>query len=389
VNESIRTQFDLWQRRALIFGVVLVAAAIILGIRDPKQFFDSYLLAFVFWLGLSLGCAAFLMMNYLTGGNWGFPVRRPLEAGVRVLPWASLLLLPLLFGMPYVFAWTHKEIVAKDPVLQLKSIYLNVPFFLAREAIYFAVWLWLAYRLSHSSSEFDRTGDPQFPDRLEHISGWALVVYALTVTFFAIDWVMSLDAHWFSTIFGLIFIVIQVQGAIALSILVARLLAKHDPISKTITPDRFNDLGNLLLTFVMLWAYLAFSQFLIIWSGDLINEITWYIPRAGGGWAVVAAVLIVCYFAVPFFLLLLRTVKRRVIILSRVCIALLILSFVDVFWMIAPSFHPAGPRLNALDLLLPLGVGGLWTAFYIWQLKRYPLLPPQDPRLIGALGHGA
>lgn len=388
MNEELSRHLHTWQQRLLIFGVVLLVAAIIDGFLHPEQFFRSYLLGFMFWFGLSLGCTAFLLLNHLTGGKWGIPVRRPLEAGVRTFPLMAFFLVPLFFGMHHLFLWTHKELVATDPVLRLKSIYLNVPFFLGREVIYFAFWFWITQHLTRWSSELDRTGDVSFKRRLEGIGGWGLVAYGLTVTFFSIDWVMSLEAYWFSTIFGLIFIVIQVQAAIAFTVLVARVLADFEPADKMISPARFNDLGNLLLTFVMLWAYLAFSQFLIIWTGDLLDEIPWYVSRAGHGWAVLGVVLIVFYFAVPFFLLLLRDVKRRTQTLARLCIVLLILNFADLFWMIVPSFHPNGPRFYLLDLILPLGIGGIWLAFYLWTLNSHPFLPARDPDFAGALEYG-
>lgn len=388
MSDELSRELDRWRRRALIFGVGVLIAAVADGILHPEQFFRSYLLAYVFWVGLPLGCSAFLLVHYLTGGKWGVPVKRPLEAGVRTLPLMIALLVPLLFGLGKLFPWMNPAMVAAAPDLQLKRIYLNVPFFLAREIIYFGCWLWIAYRLSHFSAELDRTGDPSYHDRLESMAGWALVVYAMTITFFAVDWVMSLEAHWFSTIFGLIFIVIQVQAAIALGILVAWLLGNYEPTSATITPARFNDLGNLLLTFVMLWAYLAFSQFLVIWSGDLLADISWYLSRAARGWSVLAAGLIVFYFAVPFFLLLMRDVKRRARVLARLCVVLLLMNFVDVFWMVVPSFHKENPRFYLLDLLLPLGFGGIWAAYYIRNLSRHPLLPYRDSGFEGVLQHG-
>jgi hypothetical protein len=278
--------------------------------------------------------------------------------------------------------------VAATPELQYKRVYLNLPFFLGREAIYFAFWAYLAYRLSRWSEAMDRTGDATLEGKLEGMSGWGLVAYGLTVTFFSIDWVMSLEWYWFSTIWGLIFIVIQVQAGIAFSIVVAQFLGNYDPVDRTITPQRFNDLGNLLLTFTMIWAYLEFSQFLIIWTGDLLNEIPWYISRMGHGWEVLAGILLVAYFAAPFFLLLIRDVKRRTKILARLCVAVLILNFVDLFWMIVPAFHPNHVHIYLLDFLLTLGMGSIWVAFFIGKLKSYPLLPYRDPRYAGELGNG-
>jgi hypothetical protein len=386
--DTLRERFDRIQKRAFSVGLAALIFGMLDGIRAPEQFFRSYLLAFVFWLGFPLGCAAFLMVHHLTGGFWGLPIRRPLEAGTRTLPLLAVLLFPLLLGLGRLYSWTHSDIVAADAALQFKHPYLNVPFFLIRNVIYFLVWFALIYRLNRWSDDQDKTGNPLLAARLENISGPGLVLYGLTVTFFSIDWIMSLEPHWFSTIFGMIFMVLQVLGALALVILVAGLLSESEPVADAITPDRFNDLGNFVLTFVMLWAYLSFSQFLIIWAGNLTNEIPWYVTRAEGGWAVVAVSLIVLSFAIPFYLLLMRGVKRRVRALSILCGALLVINFADIYWMVAPAFEKAGPRFYLLDVLLPIGIGGIWVSAYVRQLKSRPLLPLHDPRFEGALERG-
>jgi hypothetical protein len=387
-TETLAIRFDRIQRRAFVVGIAALVLATLDGIRAPEQFFRSYLLAFVFWLGFPLGCAAFLMVHHLTGGFWGLPIRRPLEAGTRTLPLLAALALPLLLGLGRLYSWTHPNLVAADAVLKSKQLYLNLPFFLIRNVIYFAVWWALVRGLNRWSDEQDRTGDPRLALRLEGMSRPGLVLYGLTVTFFSIDWIMSLEPHWFSTIFGMIFMVLQVLGALALAIFVAGLLSQYEPVASAITSDRFNDLGNLVLTFVMLWAYLSFSQFLIIWAGNVINEIPWYVVRAEGGWAIVALVLIFLSFAIPFYLLLMRPIKRRVETLSTLCGALILINFVDVYWMVVPAFEKTGPRFYLLDFLLPVGIGGIWVASFVAQLKSRPLVPLHDPRFEGALQHG-
>lgn len=387
-SETLDARFDRIQRLAVILGIAALILAVLDGIRAPDQFFRSYLLGFVFWLGVPLGSAAFLMVHHLTGGFWGLPIRRPLEAATRTLPLLILLALPLLLGLGRLYTWTHPNLVAADTTLKFKQPYLNLPFFLIRNVIYFVVWWALVRRLNRWSDAQDRTGDPSFAVRLESMSGPGLVLYGLTVTFFSIDWIMSLEPHWFSTIFGMIFMVLQVLSGLSLAILVAGLLSQREPVANTITPDRLNDLGNLVLTFVMLWAYLAFSQFLIIWAGNLIREIPWYVTRVEGGWAIVAIVIIFLSFAVPFYLLLMRAIKRRVETLSTLCGALIVVTFLDVYWMIVPSYETAGPRFYLLDFLLPVGMGGIWVAAFVRQLKSRPLLPLHDPRFAGALEHG-
>jgi hypothetical protein len=387
-TDTLDARLDRIQRRAFILGIAALILAVLDGIRAPEQFFRSYLLAFVFWLGFPLGSTAFLMVHHLTGGFWGLPIRRPLEAATRTLPLLTALVFPLILGLGRLYSWTHPNLVAADAVLKFKQPYLNLPFFLIRNVIYFAVWWALAGRLNRWSDEQDRTGDAALAVRLESFSGPGLVLYGLTVTFFSIDWIMSLEPHWFSTIFGMIFMVLQVLSALALAILVAGLLSQHEPVADAVTPDRLNDLGNLLLTFVMLWAYLGFCQFLIIWAGDLIEEIPWYVTRAAGGWGIMAVVLVFLSFAIPFYLLLMRAIKRRAETLTTLCGVLIVVTLADVYWMVVPSFEKTGPRFYLLDLLLPVGMGGVWVAAFVRQLRSRPLLPLQDPRFAGALEHG-
>ena len=386
--DTLQTQFDRTQRSAFLIGAIGLILAAVDGIRVPEQFFRSYLLAFIFWLGFPLGCAAFLMVHHLTGGYWGLAIRRPLEAGVRTIPLLSVFVLPLFGSLGHLYSWTHAEVVAADAALRLKHFYLNLPFFVVRNVIYFAIWWWLAWRLNSLSDEQDRTGDPRLASRLEIMSGPGLVLYGLTVTFFSIDWVMSLEPDWFSTIFGMIFMVLQVLGALALVTFVAGLLSQHEPVASAVTADRLNDIGNLVLTFVMLWAYLAFSQFLIIWAGNLTKEIPWYLPRVEGGWAIVTLAVIFLSFAIPFYLLLMHAIKRRVETLSALCGALVVVNFLNVYWMVVPAFEKTGPRFYLLDFLLPVGLGGIWVAEFVRQLKSRPLLPLNDPRFEEALQHG-
>jgi hypothetical protein len=386
--ESLRPQFDRIQRRALLVGVIGLAACLVGAVWNLEQFFRSYLLGYLFWIAIPLGSTAIVMMHHLTGGQWGVPIRRLLEAGSRTFLVMAVLFVPLLFGLSHLYSWARPAEVAADAILQYKHAYLNVPFFVGRTVIYFAVWLALAYFLNKWSFEQDRTGDPALATRLEALSAPGLILYGITVTFSSVDWAMSLEPKWFSTIYGMIFMVVQALAAMAFVIVVARLLADREPFSRVVSPSQFNDLGNLLLAFVMLWAYLSFSQLLIIWSGNLKDEITWYLSRASGGWAWLAVVLIVFHFFVPFLLLLSRDVKQRVKVLSVVAGSLIFLSLVDMFWLLVPAFEQAGPRLHWMDLAATAGIGGVWLAAFIWQLKEKPLLPLRDPRFQEAPAHG-
>jgi len=300
----------------------------------------------------------------------------------------ALLFVPLLFGLHSLYEWTHTEVVANDPVLLYKRPYLNVPFFIARAFFYFLAWIGAAYLLNRWSLQLDHSGAPALAQRLGKRQRPGLLLYGLTATFASIDWMMSLEPHWFSTIYGLLFIGGQVLATLAFVIIVAMLLAGEKPLADVIRPSHFHDLGNLLFTFVMIWAYLGFSQFLITWSGNLPEEITWYNRRIGGGWQYLALALIVLDFALPFVLLLSRATERRAQTLAYVAGLILVMRLVDIFWMITPAFHPSGLTVHWMDFLLPLGMGGIWVAYFIWQLKRMPLLPLRDPRMKEAFEHG-
>jgi len=381
------------QRRSLLVGAGSLVLCLIGALLNPQQFFRSYLLAYVFWVGIPLGCLAILMLQYLSGGMWGAVIRRLLESGTKTLPLMGLLFVPLVFGLRDLYAWARPEEVARDPLLQHKSLYLNVPFFLARTVFYFVAWIGVAHFLNKWSLEQDQLINPGRERRFRLLSGPGLVLYGLGVTFASIDWVMSLEPHWYSTIYGALFIVGRGLLAFAFVITVAALLVgrvgtqESASLQEVMTPARFHDLGNLLLAFVMLWAYMAFSQFLIIWSGNLTEEVPWYVHRVQGGWGQIALLLILFHFAVPFFLLLLRGIKRNPRALAIVAGAVIVMRVVDMYWLVVPAFHPGNLYIHWMDFLALIGLGGIWFAAFIWQLKKRPLLPLHDPTLQEALEH--
>ena len=380
MNGDRPRRWDLMQKRSLAVG--LVAAVLCAGgaLIFPPSFFRAYLSAYIFWVGIPVGCLALLMLHHLVGGRWGFMIQRILEAAIQTLPLMALLFIPLFFGLPDLYPWARTEVVAADPVLQQKAAYLNVPFFIARAVVYFAVWIVLGRLLVTWSLQQDRTADDTLTLRLQRLSGPGLVLYGLTVSFAAIDWMMSLEPKWYSTIFGMMFMVSFGLAALALAILATRFLETEKPLARVASPDRWHDLGNLLLALVMFWAYLSFSQFLLIWSENLTEEIPWYLHRIGGGWEWVAIALILFQFGLPFVLLLSRTTKRNSQILATVAGAILFMHWLDTIWMIAPSFYPAGFYLHWLDIATPVAIGGLWLAAFIGHLEARSLLPLHDPR---------
>jgi len=371
--------WERFQRGSLIVGVVALALCLLGAFFSRQQFFQAYLLAYIFWLGIALGCLGIVMLHNLSGGGWGVVIRRVLESGMNTLPLMALLFVPLLFGLGQLYEWARPDAVAHDEILQHKTAYLNLPFFLIRAALYFALWVGAALTMSRWSELHDANGDPGIITRLRVLSGPGLAIYVLTLTFASIDWVMSLEAHWYSTIYGVHFLGGHALAALAFAILVGGSLSQSGRFSEIVTPAHWLDLGNLLLAFVMLWAYFAFSQWLIIWSGNLPEEAVWYTRRNSGGWEWVARLLIVFHFFLPFLLLLLRSTKRRAEFLAVVAGAIIVMRFIDIFWYMMPAFRPGDFSVHWMDIVAPVGIGGLWLTIFLRQLRRVPLLPLQEP----------
>jgi len=368
---------------AAVLGVALTGAGFMLSGAD--RFFQAYLVAYTFWTGVALGCLALLMVQHLTGGAWGVVLRRPMEAAVRTLPFMAVLFLPIAFGMHSLYEWTH-ESAQTDPLLMLKAGYLNTPFFLARQAIYFVIWSAMGYLLTSWSAEQDRTGDPALAGKMERLSGGGLVVYFLTITFAMVDWTMSVNPHWFSTIWGMLYIGGQGLSAFAFCIMVLVMLAQTAPMNKVVTTHHFHDLGKFLFAFLMLWAYLSFSQLLIIWSANIPEEIPHYIVRWETSWRYLSA-FIIGHFIVPYALLLSRDLKKNAGKLKVVAIWIICARVADYYWHVAPEFHKGGISLNLLDLALPLALGGIFISIFVSQLAGRPLLPVNDAGLDKALSH--
>jgi hypothetical protein len=375
-----------YQRTLLTTGAAGLLLAAIGGAFNPTQFFQSYLMAYMFCLGATLGCLALGMVHQLSGGAWGVVLRRPIGAASRVIPIMTLLFLPIVAGMGRLYSWTRPDVVAADEVLQHKHLYLNTTFFLTRAAFYFLVWNGISYFLNRWSLEQDRTGDQRLSRQMQKLSAGGLVAYGLTITFASFDWVMSLDPHWYSTIYGVLIIGGQGLTAIALLIVVIAWLSRREPLDLLIVPGHFHDAGNLMLAFVMLWAYFSFSQYLIIWAGDLPHEIAWYQHRLQTGWRVVGALLVMVHFVVPFLVLLSRRVKRQRALLEKVAMGILVVRLIDLFWLIAPEFHTNGLSISWLDILLPLSLSAFWLGCFVWQLRGRAILPVFDPEFEETIG---
>lgn len=371
---SLPTQFDHVQRGALLVGGVGLLLCAVGAFFNTAQFFRSYLVAYLFWLGIGLGGVAWLMVFQLTGGRWGEAIRHLLVSSVMLTWLMVVLFVPLLFGLATLYPWVNPELVAQDPLLQHKQPYLNVPFFLLRALAYFVIWsaiVLLVWRWAVQPPSPGTTAEQvAAAEQRRRWSGVALAVYGLTITFAAIDWLMSLEPQWFSSIFGVLVAAGQVLTALAFAIIVLVGLLGQPAWAAVAPPGRINDLGNLLLAAVLFWAYLAFAQYLIIWSGNIPEEATWYLHRLRGGWRWVALFVLLLHFAVPFAVLLSSRVKRQGRLLAGVAATLLVADLVHLFWLVAPTFHADAFYLHWLDLITPLAIGGLWVAVFIWQLRR-------------------
>ena len=381
--DSITGRIARWQRNSLLVGVAGVLLAVVAFLIDREQFLRSYLFAYLYWTGMALGCLAILLMHHVVGGKWGMLIRRLCEAGARTLPFMAVLLIPILLGMTTLYVWARPE-EAHDVNIQSKAAYLNVPFFVARAIVYFAIWFLYSHLLSKWSSELDRTHDERLISRMRAVSAPGLVVLTLTTTFAFVDWIMSLEPHWFSTIYGAMFLIGEMVESFAFVIALMIILSKTSPLKEYVTPQHIHDLGNMLFAFMVLWAYLSFSQFLIIWAGNLPDEIPWYLSRLRGGWGWVALTIVIFHFAVPFALLLFRGIKRREDRLFSVCLLMIVIRLVDVYWITEPAFYGQRLQIHWMDFVTPLAIGGLWLGVFFGQLKSQPLVPVGDPRLQGA-----
>jgi hypothetical protein len=368
-------------------GLVASAAGFWL---DRQEFLRAYLVAWLWALGIALGCFAVALLHQLSRGAWGLLLRRSLGAATRTLPWLALLFVPIALGLGDLYVWARPEAVAADAALQQKAWYLNRTGFLARAVLYFAAWcvpMWALNRLSLRQDV--RVSDRTFR-AMQKIAAPTLGLYCLTATLASVDWLMSLDPHWYSSMYGISFIGGHAVSAMAFGILVATYLSGREPMRDVLQPSHFHDYGKLLLAFVMLWAYFQVSQLIIIWSGNLPEEVPYYLARTAGGWKWLSAALAVGHFALPFLLLLSRDLKRDARRLSWVAGLLLAMRWLDLYWQAAPaasdggtaSVLPGWMHLAALAL-----VGGAWLALFLGQLAKRPLLPAFEPYLKEALGH--
>jgi len=384
LGDALGGRLQSLQTLALGFAVAGALLTVVGFFMHAPTVAQSYLYAWVFWTGVSVGSLALLALHHTVGGGWGFILRRFLESGVRLLPVMAILFIPIALSIPVLYEWAHPE-AAHDTIIRQKAIWLNTPGFLIRTVIYFAIWIGLGYFvfLKLGASQ-DERGDLAVSDRLNRWGAATLLIYVTTTTFAAVDWVMSLTPHWYSSIFGLLMVASQGLSTLALMLALAGYLGRGQRLIQVAPSGFFRDLGNLLLALTMLWAYMSFSQLIIIYSGNVAEEVVWYLDRIRHLWWVFAAIN-GAHFFLPFFVLLIRSdVKKNPIKLGYVALLIVVLRHLDIFWWVAPTFRKT-VALNPADLGAPLLLGGIWLWVWAAGLKERTVLPVRDPRLEGAL----
>jgi hypothetical protein len=388
MNFSLQSRLNRIQFVALMLGLLALGLTAFGVVLDKRQFFFSYLFAWLSWIGLTLGCFMVTMIHQLTGGRWGYPTRRFLEAGFMNLPLMLILFIPVLFGLQFIYPWAEPSQVAQEPVLQLRHAYQNTWMFIARAIVFFAIAIWMTHRLRGWSLQQDLTADATPTRKARTLSGPGVVIYSLLGTFIYIDWILSLEKKWYSTMFAVIILIGQILVAYAFSVIMLTLFKNHDPIAKAVNKTHYHHLGNLLLTFVLFWTYISFGQLLIIYSGDIPQEIEWYLHRMAGNWKWIIAALALFHFFVPFFLLLFRTVKLHIVSLTTLATLLFITHIIDAYWLVMPSLHQNGLAISWMDFTALIGIGGLWLTLFLSRLKSAALLPQQDPGMQFAFVYG-
>ena len=373
-------------------GGVAVLVALYGWMKSPAEFFQAYIFSYMLVLGLTLGSLGLLMLQHLTGGIWGMVIRRPLEAASKNLLLVLVLFVPVLAGMKYLYSgngeetgWLNAPKTGEHALSAFQQNYLTTGGFITRAIVYFAIWLTLMFFCLMWSKQQDTEQDGEgLKQKMKRLAAPGIILYILAMTFAAIDWVMSISPRWASTIYGFIFVGGQAIASMAMMIAVIVLLSGSEPMNKVINKRHLHDLGKLLFAFNMLWAYFAFSQLLIIWSGNLPEEISFYRSRLSGQWGVVAVLDLVFNFGIPFLLLLSRDLKRAAGAISKIAVWMVFMRLVDLYWMTKPEFtQRAVPTW--LDVVVPVGLVGLWLGIFAMNLKQRPLLPLGDPRLSEAL----
>lgn len=372
---------------ALAIGLVSLAASAYGFAVDRGQWYYSYLTAFMFWLSIGLGGLFFTLLHYLTNARWSLVIRRLSETSMITLPFMAVMFIPILFGMHDLYHWTHYDAVMADSILVKKVAYLNIPFFLVRSAAYFAIWSFLAIYLYKKSSRQDEENPEQWLKSVRVVAAPGMILFAGTITFAAFDWMMSLDPHWYSTIYGVYYFAGSFLSFLCFTVLCGRYLGSRGILKNIITVEHYHDLGKLIFAFIVFWTYMAYSQYFLIWYANIPEETVWFLKRWEGSWKEFSLLLIFGHFAIPFLGLLTQGAKRNAIALSVAAVWILLMRWVDLYWLIFPEHSRDGVHLSWIDFATMLGIGGLFVWFFWKRLTSRALIPVSDPYLKSSLSH--
>lgn len=380
---ELRPALERFQRMALIVGGVFLALTVVgYFVSGAPQFFHSYIFAFFFWMALGLGGLLLLMINHLTEGVWGLMIRRSLESAALTIPVMAALFVPIVVGMGILYPWMDPHVLEEEYVVALKTPYLNAPFWLGRAVIYFALWIGAALLFDRWAGEQDSAGHSEgLRNRFHRLAGPGILALVLSWTLAATDWGMSLEPAWFSSMYPVTFIASMLILTFAFNIIVLNVLSGRKLLPYNIPADRLHDMGKFLFAFTVVWSYVNFSEYLIIWSGNIPEETFWFGHRTQGGWEILATSLIFGHFFLPFFLLLSRFTKRNIGVLTAIAVYMVVIELVWYFWKVMPAFHPEAFHFSWTDATALFGLGGIWLGAWAFFLKRRPLLPPNDPRM--------
>ncbi len=378
-----------FQPIALGVGVAGIALSVVGLFINREQFFRSWLPSYLFWFSIVAGSLAVLMLQYLTGGQWGLLIRRPLGAAARTM-WVMLIaFIPVIAGMKYIYVWSDSAWEGFHEVQALKGHYLNTQFFLIRVALYFLFFVVWAWRLRALSLEFYESRSPYTELSRRKWAAAGLVLVVLVMTFVSIDWMMSTEPRWSSTMYGITFTVGCALSAFAFVIFFLSRLAHTEAMAEVLRPMHLRDLGNLMLAFVMFYAYTSFSEYLLIWYANTHEEIPHYLVRQQGVWGMLAAAMILFHFFLPFLLLLMRPIKDRPETIGVVTVIIIVMRYVAIYWLVAPSWYGEHFTYSWMDLTSLVGIGGIWLWAFIGQLKGQTIIPIHETWVEEAIREGA
>lgn len=373
--------------RALMVGIVGLVLSAIGWVVDADRFFHAYLTAVVSWLAIALGALFFVMLHHLVSARWSVVLRRLSENVMMTIPYLALLFIPVLFGFGNLYHWSHPEAVAADELLKAKSGYLNIPFFIIRAAVYFAVWSLLARFLYRASVRQDAGYNQQDVDKIKRVSAGGMIVYALTVTAAAFDWLMSLDPHWYSTIFGVNYFAAGLLTFVSFLALLGLVLLRSGVLKETITVEHYHDLGKLMFAFTIFWTYTNFSQYFLIWYGNMPEETIWYTHRWVGSWVTISMIVLFGHFVIPFVVLMTRAAKRSFAVVGIMAVWMILMHYIEMYWLVYPTYSEHGASFSWLEPVTLLGVGGI-VVWRIWvNLSAQATVPINDPKLEGSINH--